>query len=204
MPKSRRIKTHTKGNPITPLPEKNRYIFTDLIPKLKELQRSKSKIETKEKYLKLNSAKSEIKGHAKEIYNNLMARKTSDGKCVLDGLTPKVKKQVFEFIESKLSATYFEGITNYKKMIIQQEASGLISAIKNHKEKSMVKKEIISKIKYYKDLKKKDRDKINEIINYNLSLITNKPYLTLKQSAELNNTISKYLAEMGFPRIIFK
>jgi hypothetical protein len=191
MPK---IKTHTKGNPITPLPEKNRYIFTDLIPELKKLQKLKNEIETKERYAKLNKAKSEIKEHAKEIYNNLLSREE------LEGLTPKIKKQVFEFIESKLSAVYLEGITRIKKMTIQQEAKGLISEIKDHKEKAVVKKEIISKIKYYNDLTKRDRDKINEIINYNLALITNKPYLTLKQSAELQRTIFKSLTQIDLSR----
>lgn len=197
MPKPK-IKIHTTGNPITPLPEKNRYIFTDVIPKIKKVQQLKNEIETKERYAKLNAAKSEIKDHAKEIYNNLISRKE------LDGLTPKVKKQVFEFIESKLSAIYLEGITRFKKMGIQQEANGLISWIKDHKEKALVKKEIISRIRYYNDLKKKDRDKINEIINYNLELITNKPYLTEKQSAELQRTIFKYLAEIGIKKTIFK
>lgn len=196
MPKPK-IKIHTNGNPITPLPEKNRYIFTDVIPKLKKVQRLKNDIETKERYAKLNAAKSEIKENAKEIYKNLDSRKE------LDGLTPKVKKQILEFIESKLSAIYLEGITRFKKMAIQQEANALISWIKDHKEKAVVKKEIISKIKYYDNLKKKDRDKINEIINYNLELITNKPYLTEKQSAELQRTIFKYLAEIGIKKTIF-
>ncbi len=197
MPKPK-IKIHTNGNPITPLPEKNRYIFTDLIPELKKVQRLKNEIEIKERYAKLNAAKSEINGHAKEIYKNL------DSRQELDGLTPKVKKQVFEFIESKLSAIYLDGVTKFKKMAIQQEANGLISWIKDHKEKAVVKKEIISKIKYYEDLKKIDRDKINEIINYNLSLITNKPYLTAKQSAELQRTVFKYLTEMGISKKNFK
>lgn len=199
-----KVKIHTDGNPVTPLSERNRYIFSDLIPTIKKIQRKKSKIETRERSARLNAAKKEIKGHAREIYNNLLARKTPGGQSLLDGLTPKVKKQVFEFIESKLSATYFDGITNVIKMNIQQEANGLIHWIKDHREKSVVKKELISKIKYYEELKKQDRDKINELINYNLSLITNKPYLSAKQSAELNKTICKALIEMGFPRIYFR
>jgi hypothetical protein len=187
MPK---YKITTKGNPVTPLPKKNRYIFTKVIPALKKVQRLKNEIDTKERYAKLNNAKSDIKEHAKDIYKNLDSRKA------LDGLTPKVRKQIFEFIESKLSAIYLEGITRFKKMNIQQEANGLISWIKDHKEKAIVKKEIILNIKYYTDLKKKDRDKINEIINYNLALITNKPYLTLKQSAELQKTVLQSLAKI--------
>ena len=205
MPKPK-IKIYTNGNS-KPALSKTGVISKELIPTLKEIQKStREKItyrliptlkkikrlryekEIKEIYAELNKMRSEITKHTKEIYRILDSRKA------LDGLTPKVKKQIFKFIESKLSEIYPNDITRLKKMRIQQEANGLISWIKDHKEKALVKKEIISRIKYYNNLKKKDRDKINEIINYNLALITDKPYLTVKQSTELQKTIFKSLA----------
>ncbi|MFA5746160.1 MAG: hypothetical protein WCX82_04710 [archaeon] len=181
-----------RKNPITPLPEKNKLIFTKLIPTIRKVQKLKNEQEIIQKTSQLNAARLEIRNYTKNIYSNLESRQE------LEGLNQKTRKQVFGFIESKIAESYLKGINRKMEMDIQVLASGLIQEIKNRLEKPKVKREIISKIKYYKYLTQKEKQKINEIINYNLALISKYPTLTLEQVTDLNKKIFKMLSKMQF------
>jgi len=176
-----------KSNPINILPEKNRKIFTDVIPTLRKIQ--------EQKYFSEISKESERRKR-----NNSLVKRTCRiiGEKNLKILSEKtrraVKNQMYEHFDKLDGEIDIEQIRKVK-----QGALSLILKIKRSQKQLLTKKEardriITEEVLYYDKLKPEHKAQLNNLIKYNLALINQQTHISFEEYLSLREKIFSELS----------
>jgi len=187
-------------NPISFIGEKNKTIFTDVIPTIREVQRKKYSEEIKQQSREDKKVKENVKLLERRIEHRFFNRdpKTNKRKPLrLLDLSPKTQKSLRRYLFLKIKKFNVEKLSSEQVEEILADIRRLLFDIKIKKNKkqltlkSTAKEELISDlVPDYDKLKDKDKRAINTIINYNLRLITRNTYLTNEEYSQLREKIS--------------
>lgn len=171
-----------KSNPINVLPEKNRKIFTDVIPTIRKIQ--------EQKYFSEISKESERKKRNNSLVKRACRLIGGDNLKSLSERTRRaVKNQMYENFD-KLEGDI--GIEQIRK--IKQSALSLILKIKRTQKQLLTKKEardriITEEVLYYDKLKPEHKAQLNNLIKYNLALINQQTHISFEEYLSLREKV---------------
>jgi hypothetical protein len=192
-------KITTKGNPVTPLPKKNKVIFTKLIPTIRSIQEKKYWQDAPGKQSDIDR---KVNPQVKAVNRML-------GKEKLSILSYKGKKDLNLFLYNRLKA--MPEVTFRDLESLKREAISIIIKVKNsHFKDNLISKDnakkriITEEIDYYDLLKDADKRKINTIINYNLRLINSKGLISFEDYKSLVEIIRQELDKFNLRYVISK
>ena len=187
-------------NPISFIGEKNKTVFTDVIPTIREVQRKKYSEEIKTEAKKEKQIRNNVKSLERKIESRFFNRdpKTNERKPLrLSDLSPKTQKSLRRYLFLKIKKFNVEKLSSEQAEEILADIRRLLFDLKIKKNKkqltlkSTAKEELISDlVPDYDKLKDKDKRAINTITNYNLRLITRNTYLTNEEYSQLREKIS--------------
>lgn len=192
------IKKSSK-NPITFIGEKNKTIFTDVIPTIREVQRQKYAKDIKQQAKKDKQVRDNVKLLERKIERRFFTRdpKTNERKPLrLSELSPKTQKSLRRYLFLKIKKTNVEKLSSEQVEELLADIRRLLFDIKvrqNKKQlilKSTAKEQLLNTfVPEYSKLKDKDKKAINTIINYNLRLLTRQTYLTNEEYNQLREAV---------------
>jgi hypothetical protein len=190
-------------NPITFIGEKNRIVFTDLIPTLRKIQRQKYAILIEQEKERSKAVTQKVKDLQREMERRFF---TTDPKTKarkpfkFSDLSPKMQRNLERFLFRKIKQMDLSTFSIEQKEQLLADVRRLlfdIKAKKNRKQlllKSTAKQQLLEDVMPdFNKLKEKDKRTINTIINYNLSLLTTNTYIT---SNEYNMLREKVVLEI--------
>ncbi|HOZ36037.1 MAG TPA: hypothetical protein PLK55_03575 [archaeon] len=199
MPKPK-IKIHTKGNPITPLPEKNKVIFKKVIPTIRKIQEKRYWAED------APGIQSEID---RKVNPKLKILRRMVGVKTLAVLSKKGQKDLNNFWYKRLKDLPEITFEDLKKL--KHEAFSIIIKVKNQKfknnliSKADAKKRLIQEeLEDYDLLKATDKKRINTIINYNLALLNSNSLISFEDYRELLNTVNMEYNKFNLRYVVAK
>lgn len=190
-------------NPIKFIGEKNRSIFTDLIPTLRKIQRKKYALLIEQEKERSKAITQKVKDLQREMERRFFTThpKTKARKPFkFSDLSPKMQRNLERFLFRKIKQMDLSTFSIEQKEQLLADVRRLlfdIKAKKNRKQlllKSTAKQQLLEDIMPdFNKLKEKDKRTINTIINYNLSLLTTNTYIT---SNEYNMLREKVVLEI--------
>jgi len=192
-------KIHTSGNPVKPLPEKNRFIFRKVIPILRKIQEQKFWQEIPGEQSKIDRR---INPQVKSVNRMLGKQKLSilsnKGKKDLNLLLYSRLKNIPEATIDDLTTLKREAISIIEKVKNRHFANNLIS--KTNAKKRIITEEIL----FWDLLTAKDKIKLNTIINYNLKLINSKGLISLQEYQQLVDAVFEELDKFNLRYVVAK
>lgn len=199
----------TKKNPVSVLPEKNRKIFTHVIPTLRKIQekkyfaelyRERQKKKTQEYYV--NRIISKLNNFFEERHQRSATTKTKKEQPLrVQSLTKKNQREIRNFILERLKVLDLNQVESSLLSDLERIKIETRSFIRktNKTEKEFSKesaiKKLIEDIDYYDYLHPSQRQKILDLINYQLSLLTKEKKITDTQFEDLKKEVFELISK---------
>lgn len=199
----------TKKNPVSVLPEKNRKIFTHMIPTLRKIQekkyfaelyRERQKKKTQEYYV--NRIISKLNNFFEERHQRSVTTKTKKEQPLrVQSLTKKNQREIRNFILERLKVLDLNQVESSLLSDLERIKIETRSFIRktNKTEKEFSKesaiKKLIDDIDYYDYLHPSQRQKILDLINYQLSLLTKEKKITDTQFEDLKKEVFELISK---------
>lgn len=196
-----------KPNPITVLPEKNRKIFTAVIPTLRKIQEKKyfkdlyretQNKKVKEYYVKRIIAK--LNSFFEERHSRTSTNKNKESALRIQDLTKKNQRDIRSFILEQLNELDLNVDESKLYSDLERIKLDTRSFIKknNKTEREFTKesaiKKILEDIDYYDYLHPSQRQKVLDLINYQLALLSKEKRITMAQFEDLKKEVLKIIA----------
>ena len=196
-----------KSNPINILPEKNRKIFTDVIPTLRKIQEKKyfqdlyretQNKKVKEYYVKRIIAK--LNSFFEERHSRTSTNKNKEAALRIQDLTKKNQRDIRSFILEQLNELDLNVDESKLYSDLERIKLDTRSFIKknNKTEREFTKesaiKKILEDIDYYDYLHPSQRQKVLDLINYQLALLSKEKKITTAQFEDLKKEVLKIIA----------
>lgn len=199
----------TKKNPVSVLPEKNRKIFTHVIPTLRKIQekkyfaelyRERQKKKTQEYYV--NRIISKLNNFFEERHQRSATTKTKKEQPLrVQSLTKKNQREIRNFILERLKVLDLNQVESSLLSDLERIKIETRSFIRktNKTEKEFSKesaiKKLIDDIDYYDYLHPSQRQKVLDLINYQLSLLTKEKKITDTQFEDLKKEVFELISK---------
>lgn len=199
----------TKKNPVSVLPEKNRKIFTHMIPTLRKIQekkyfaelyRERQKKKTQEYYV--NRIISKLNNFFEERHQRSVTTKTKKKQPLrVQSLTKKNQREIRNFILERLKVLDLNQVESSLLSDLERIKIETRSFIRktNKTEKEFSKesaiKKLIDDIDYYDYLHPSQRQKVLDLINYQLSLLTKEKKITDTQFEDLKKEVFELISK---------
>ena len=199
----------TKNPPVSVLPEKNRKIFTHVIPTLRKIQekkyfaelyRERQKKKTQEYYV--NRIISKLNNFFEERHQRSATTKTKKEQPLrVQSLTKKNQREIRNFILERLKVLDLNQVESSLLSDLERIKIETRSFIRktNKTEKEFSKesaiKKLIDDIDYYDYLHPSQRQKVLDLINYQLSLLTKEKKITDTQFEDLKREVFRLISK---------